>query len=160
MRHISHIFLPFSVRHEPPHGVNPVDIHGYEPPWKALSEFAMHQNLDRMDPSGPQFQHLVGQVGQHHDVMLMEGKISENWKFMVKCNKCLDKKQAGFVYLFLLSEKLLKNSSDRCNKLVRYFLWRLSRLENLKLSRIGSHKTTSPKIKIQVPNYVFNQYRR
>ena len=43
-------------------GVNPVDIHGYQPPWKALSEFALHQDLDRMDPSGPQFQHLVGQV--------------------------------------------------------------------------------------------------
>ena len=158
MRHISHNFLPFSVRHEPPHGVNPVDIHGYEPPWKALSEFAMHQNLDRMDPSGPQFQHLVGQVSQN--VMLIGVKISENLKFMVKCNKCLDKKQAGFVCTCCLpSEKLLKNPSDRCNKLVRYFLWRLSRLENLKLSSIGSHKTTSPKIKIQVPNYVFNQYR-
>ena len=45
-------------------GVNPVDIHGYQPPWKALSEFALHQDLDRMDPNGPQFQHLVGQVGQ------------------------------------------------------------------------------------------------
>jgi len=57
------------VRHEPPHGVNPVDIHGYEPPWKALSEFAMHQNLDRMDPSGPQFQHLVGQMHGYPDLL-------------------------------------------------------------------------------------------
>ena len=59
--------VPLSVRHEPPLGVNPVDIHGYEPPWKALSEFALQHGhhggpLDRMDPGGPQFQHLVGQV--------------------------------------------------------------------------------------------------
>ena len=55
--------FPISVRHEPPlGGVNPVDIHGYQPPWKALSEFALHQDLDRMDPNAPQFQHLVGQV--------------------------------------------------------------------------------------------------
>ena len=82
---------------------------------------------------------------------------------MVKMQQML-KKQTGFVCVdlfFALSEKLLKNHSDRCNKLVRYFfVRRLSRLENLKLSRIGSHKTTSLEIKIQVPNYVFNQSRR
>ena len=66
----------FSVRHEPPHGVNPVDIHGYEPPWKALSDFAMHQNLERMDPSGPQFQHLVGQVS-------LQGH-KNCWKYILK----------------------------------------------------------------------------
>ena len=67
-----------------------------------------------------------------------------------------------YIYLFFaLAEKLLKNHSDRCNKLVRYFfVLRLSRLENLKLSRIRSHKTRSPEIKIQVPNYVFNQSTR
>ena len=53
----------FSVRHESPIGpLNPVDIHGYQPPWKALSEFALHTDIDRLDPNGPQFQHLVGQV--------------------------------------------------------------------------------------------------
>ena len=41
-----------------------MDIHGYQPPWKALSEFALHQDLDRMDANAPQFQHLVGQVSQ------------------------------------------------------------------------------------------------
>ena len=39
-----------------------MDIHGYQPPWKALSEFALHTDIDRLDPNGPQFQHLVGQV--------------------------------------------------------------------------------------------------
>ena len=52
-----------SVRHEPPLGVNPVDIHGFQPPWKAFSDFALSGDPDRMDPNGPQFQHLVGQVG-------------------------------------------------------------------------------------------------
>ena len=41
-----------------------------------------------------------------------------------------------------------------------FFVRRLSRLENLKLSRIRSHKTRSLEIKIQVPNYVFNQSTR
>lgn len=50
------------VRHESPLGINPVDIHGYQPPWKALSDFALHTDLDRMDPHAPQFQHLVGQM--------------------------------------------------------------------------------------------------
>ena len=59
------LILPASipVRHESPLGpLNPVDIHGYQPPWKALSEFALHTDIDRLDPNGPQFQHLVGQV--------------------------------------------------------------------------------------------------
>ena len=51
----------FLVRHDPPIGVNPVDIHGFQPPWKSLTDFALH-DLDRMDPNSPQFQHLVGQV--------------------------------------------------------------------------------------------------
>ena len=56
------ITLIFSVRHDPPCGVNPVDIHGFQPPWKSLTDFALHQEMDRMDPNSPQFQHLVGQV--------------------------------------------------------------------------------------------------
>ena len=56
------ITLIFPVRHDPPCGVNPVDIHGFQPPWKSLTDFALHQEMDRMDPNSPQFQHLVGQV--------------------------------------------------------------------------------------------------
>ena len=56
------------VRHESPVGMNPVEIHSYEPPWKALTEFALHTDLDRLNngpgggPNGPPFQHLVNQV--------------------------------------------------------------------------------------------------
>jgi len=57
------------VRHEPPMGVNPVDIHGFQPPWKAFSEFALSGDPDRMDPSGPQFQHLVGQMHGYPDMI-------------------------------------------------------------------------------------------
>ena len=39
----------------------------FQPPWKALSEFALHTDIARLDPNGPQFQHLVGQVGSHLD---------------------------------------------------------------------------------------------
>ena len=51
------------VRHESPVGMNPVEIHSYEPPWKALTDFALHTDLDRLNNAGgPQFQHLVNQV--------------------------------------------------------------------------------------------------
>jgi len=58
------------VRHESPIGpLNPVDIHGYQPPWKALSEFALHTDIDRLDPNGPQFQHLVGQMHGYPELL-------------------------------------------------------------------------------------------
>ena len=51
------------VRHESPVGMNPaVEIQPYEPPWKALADFALHTDLDRLNPNAPQFQHLVNQV--------------------------------------------------------------------------------------------------
>lgn len=50
------------VRHESPVGMNPVEIHSFEPPWKALSDFALHTDLDRLNPNAPHFQHLVNQV--------------------------------------------------------------------------------------------------
>ena len=43
-------------------GMNPVDIQSYEAPWKALSDFALHTDLERLNPNTPQFQHLVNQV--------------------------------------------------------------------------------------------------
>ena len=57
------------VRHESPVGMNPVEIHGYEPPWKALTDFALHTDLDRLNNPGgpgPQFQHLVNQVSNQN----------------------------------------------------------------------------------------------
>lgn len=52
------------VRHESPVGMNPVEIQSYEPPWKALTDFALHTDLDRLNgpPPPPQFQHLVSQM--------------------------------------------------------------------------------------------------
>ena len=54
------------VRHESPVGMNPVEIHSYEPPWKALTDFALHTDLDRLNNAGgpQQFQHLVNQVNK------------------------------------------------------------------------------------------------
>merc|ERR1719376_844957 len=46
----------------PPGGGGPVDIQSYEPPWKALSDFALHTDLDRLNPNAPHFQHLVNQM--------------------------------------------------------------------------------------------------
>lgn len=37
--------------------LNPVDVHAYEPPWKALCDFALHSDLDR-----PGYNHLVNEV--------------------------------------------------------------------------------------------------
>ena len=39
------------VRHESPVGMNPIEIQSYEPPWKALTDFALHTDLDRLNPS-------------------------------------------------------------------------------------------------------------
>ena len=50
------------VRHESPLGMNPIEVQSYQPPWKALSDFALHTDLDRLDPSAPPFQQLVNQV--------------------------------------------------------------------------------------------------
>ena len=48
-----------SVRQDSPLGVSPLDITGYHPPWKQLTEFAL-----RPDPehAGPQFSSLVNQM--------------------------------------------------------------------------------------------------
>lgn len=43
-------------------GINPVEVHAYAPPWKALTEFALHNDLERIDPSAPHFQQLINQV--------------------------------------------------------------------------------------------------
>ena len=53
------------VRHDSPVGpgmIGSSDIQSYEPPWKALSDFALHTDLDRLNPNAPHFQHLVNQV--------------------------------------------------------------------------------------------------
>lgn len=43
------------VRHESPMNANPVEVQAYQPPWKALSDFAMQSDLDHHPP----FQQLV-----------------------------------------------------------------------------------------------------
>lgn len=50
------------VRHESPIGMTPLEVQAYQPPWKALSEFALHTDLERLDPNAPSFHHLVSQV--------------------------------------------------------------------------------------------------
>ena len=66
------------VRHDSPVGGGPgpsggaggpVDIQSYEPPWKALSDFALHTDLDRLNPNAPHFQHLVNQVSPHRNAI-------------------------------------------------------------------------------------------
>lgn len=50
------------MRQESPIGMNPIEVQSYQPPWKALNEFALHADLDRLDPSASHFQQLVNQV--------------------------------------------------------------------------------------------------
>ena len=45
-----------------PGAMNPVEVHAFAPPWKALAEFALHNDLERIDPSAPHFQQLINQV--------------------------------------------------------------------------------------------------
>ena len=42
-------------------GIHPADIHSYEPPWKALCDFALHSDLDR-----PGYNHLVNEVSSNY----------------------------------------------------------------------------------------------
>lgn len=48
------------VRHDSPLGVHPLEVQAYQPPWKALSDFALHSDLEQ--PHAPAFQQLVNQV--------------------------------------------------------------------------------------------------
>lgn len=48
------------VRHDSPLGMHPLDVQAYQPPWKALSDFALHTDLEQSHT--PAFQHLVNQV--------------------------------------------------------------------------------------------------
>lgn len=54
------------IRHDgAPMGVGmggPVDVTAYQPPWKSLTEFALTHDLERLDPSTPQYQQLVQQM--------------------------------------------------------------------------------------------------
>lgn len=52
------------VRHESPLQMTttPIDVHSYQPPWKALADYASMQT--DLDPNAAQFQHLVSQVNQ------------------------------------------------------------------------------------------------
>lgn len=52
------------VRHDSPLTLHPLEVTAYQPPWKALSEFALHADLDSngVIPQNPAFQHLVSQV--------------------------------------------------------------------------------------------------
>ena len=40
--------------------IHPADVHSYEPPWKALCDFALHSDLDR-----PGYNHLVNEVSNY-----------------------------------------------------------------------------------------------
>ena len=61
------------VRHDSPVGpgmIGSSDIQSYEPPWKALSDFALHTDLDRLNPNTPHFQHLVNQVRFYFEIVI------------------------------------------------------------------------------------------
>merc|ERR1719481_284066 len=47
------------VRQESPLGISPVDISGYHPPWKSLTDFALRSDIDH---SSPHFNSLVSQM--------------------------------------------------------------------------------------------------
>lgn len=47
------------VRHE---AGGALEVSSYQPPWKALSDFALHADLDRAPHHSAAFQHLVNQM--------------------------------------------------------------------------------------------------
>lgn len=53
------------VRHDSPLNLQGLDVQTYQPPWKALSDFALHADLDSngaINTHTPAFQQLVNQV--------------------------------------------------------------------------------------------------
>ena len=63
--HNNHII--FSVRQDSPLGINPVDISGYHPPWKSLTDFALRPDIDH---SSPHFNSLVSQVDRKSAILI------------------------------------------------------------------------------------------
>jgi hypothetical protein len=55
------------VRHDSPLNLHGLEVTSYQPPWKALSDFALHADLDNNGVNHtPAFQHLVNQASHHH----------------------------------------------------------------------------------------------
>lgn len=56
------------VRHDSPLNLHGLEVTSYQPPWKALSDFALHADLDNNGALNhtPAFQHLVNQASHHH----------------------------------------------------------------------------------------------
>lgn len=56
------------VRHDSPLNLHGLEVTSYQPPWKALSDFALHADLDNNGAVNhtPAFQHLVNQASHHH----------------------------------------------------------------------------------------------
>lgn len=53
------------VRHDSPLNLQGIDVQTYQPPWKALSDFALHADLDSngaINTQTPAYQQLVNQV--------------------------------------------------------------------------------------------------
>ena len=52
------------VRHDSPLNLHGLEVTAYQPPWKALSDFALHADLEsgNVNAHTPAFQHLVNQV--------------------------------------------------------------------------------------------------
>jgi insulin gene enhancer protein ISL-1 len=53
------------VRHESPIQVNPLEVQTYQPPWKALADYALQPDID---PNAPHFQQLVSQMHGYSDL--------------------------------------------------------------------------------------------
>lgn len=70
------------VRHDSPLNMHGLEVTAYQPPWKALSDFALHADLDNngsVNTHTPAFQHLVNQVSWSDDMLEID---VEQWKLM------------------------------------------------------------------------------
>ena len=68
------------VRHDSPLNLHGLDVTSYQPPWKALSDFALHADLDGSNGSmshTPAFQHLVNQVSHTFHILTTTVVVTE-----------------------------------------------------------------------------------
>lgn len=72
------------VRHDSPLNLQGIDVQTYQPPWKALSDFALHADLDSngaINTHTPAFQQLVNQVRFPQKKIVIQCTVEQN-----KCN--------------------------------------------------------------------------
>ena len=107
------------------HPIHPVDVHPYEPPWKALCDFALHSDLER-----PGYNHLVNEVKNHDALNSMHARFPPFFAIPDPCGVCSRATPAGRLVDF--SQQTIPNcrnkNREECIGTTRWQLGKVSGL--------------------------------